>query len=139
MKTFKKYIEEIKLGARSSPNTDNFMDDYHNSTSEHPSDPRSRVHGDSATSELSPVFGKIHMSDIRALKPGGGHAALEKIKSLADKHGVAISGHAKAYHPSDKYPMKSKQLASYYKKRGFEVGKGSESEGYPISYKPKNK
>lgn len=144
MKTYKEFIKEamvVKIGGKTSETSkklDRFMDDYYDSTSEHPFDGRARIHGDSATSELSSAFGEIHMHDIRALRPGGGHEALEQIKSLADKHGVEISGTAKAYGRSAKYPMNSKQLAGYYKKRGFEVGSG-DSDGYPIRYKPKAK
>jgi len=144
MKSFKEFIKEamvIKIGGKTSETSkklDRFMDDYYDSTSDHPFDDRSRIHGNSATSELSSAFGKIHMHDIRALTPGGGHEALEHIKRLADKHGVEITGTAKAYNRSAKYPMNSNQLAGYYKKRGFEVGSG-DSDGYPIRYKPKSK
>ena len=133
MKTFKQFINEGKK------QKDDFMDDYYASTSEHPFDHRSRIHNNAATLELSRVGSRVRMHDVRALAPGGGKDAIEHVKRLADKHGVEIEGTAKAYTKSKQYPMSTKQLADYYKRRGFSVSHGSATDGYNIRYIPKKK
>jgi hypothetical protein len=134
-------VLKIKMrgGANTARKSDDFLDEYHASTSEHPFDSRSRVHDEGATTELSRDGGSgIHMHDIRSLTPGGGSKTLETLKALADKHGVTISGTAKAYSQSSKYPMDTKKLAGWYKKRGFSVGDGDKHDGYEVSYSPKS-
>jgi len=119
--------------------SDDFLDEYHSTTHEHPFDSRSRVHDEGATTELSRDGSDgIHMHDIRSLTPGGGSKTLENLKALADKHGVKISGTAKAYSQSSKYPMDTEKLAGWYKKRGFSVGDGDKYDGYEVSYSPKS-
>lgn len=145
MKTFKQFLEEtvrIKLTGKfgSSRPSEDFVDELEDTTSEHPFEERSRIFGDHATLHVSRDGpSSIRLHDIRALQPGGGTKALEHLKSLADKHGVAINGSAKAYTKSSKYPMSSKQLAGYYKRRGFSVGQGNSDDGYQIKYAPKKK
>jgi hypothetical protein len=129
----------LRGGANTARKSDDFLDEYHASTHEHPFDSRSRVHDEGATTELSRDGGSgIHMHDIRSLTPGGGTKTLETLKALADKHGVTISGTAKAYSQSSKYPMDTKKLAGWYKKRGFSVGDGDKHDGYEVSYSPKS-
>jgi hypothetical protein len=144
MKTFKKFLEEstvIKLRGFSGPDrSESFMNDLESSTEEHPFDHNARVYNKKASVKVSPRGrGAVHMHDVRAIEPGGGSEALEHLKSLADKHNVEIHGIAKAYSISDKYPMNSKNLAKYYKKRRFKVGEGNKYDGYPIRYEPKGR
>lgn len=125
----------LKLGSakpKTADNVHNFMKDYHASTSQHPFADRERVHGDFATSEISPDKDGIWLSDIRSLKPGSGAGsrAIEHIRSLADRHGVPIRGVSKAYH-SDKRYLKQGKLNDFYKKRGFKISRNGEMEYTP--------
>lgn len=144
MKTFKQFLEETRIkltgNFNSSRSSEDFIDELQDTTSEHPFEERSRIFNDHATLHVSRNgSSSVHLHDIRALHPGGGSKALEHLKSLADKHGVTIGGSAKAYSTSSKYPMTTKQLAGYYKKRGFSLGRGNNDDGYPIKYVPKKK
>ena len=120
-------------------NVNKFMDEYHNTTSPHPFDQHTRVHGDYATTEVSKDGDGVHLSDIRALKPnaGGGTHALNHLTSLADKHRVRISGIAKAYHSNKAYIKSSSRLLKWYKKHGFKSDGGNNEDGYNIHYHPK--
>lgn len=128
---------KLRGGFNKAGNSDAFMDELHDTTSEHPFDSRARIFNNASLEVSRSGPSAVHLHDIRALSPGGGHEAIEHLKSLADKHGVSIEGGAKAYAQSSKYPMNSKQLAGWYKKRGFKVGDGDEYDGYDVSYKPK--
>jgi len=140
MKTFKGFLAEVtlRLGQKKSPGLDSFMDEWHKTTKPHPFNDRSRIHGGTMV-ELSPFDGNIHLSDIQTLEPNKGHGAhtIKHITSLADKHGVTVEGTALAYAKDKKYITKSKDLKTFYTKHGFKAGRGSESEGYEISYKGK--
>lgn len=140
MKSFKQYLSEavIKLGSgKRPPEIDDFMDDYYDSTQDHPFNDRARVHTPLATTEIHPFGNEIHISDVVAHEPGAGSAAIEHLKALADKHKVTLSGTAVAYAQSKKHPMTNKQLAGWYKKRGFEIGEGNADDGYEVKYTPK--
>lgn len=142
MKSFKQIIEmeRIKLTGKfgGTKPSEEFMDELHDTTSEHPFDEKSRVFGNHASLHISrDGSSSVRLHDIRSLHPGGGSKALDHIKALADKHGVTISGHAKAYSKSSKYPMSTKELGGYYKKRGFSVGPRDEYGSHPIEYTPK--
>jgi hypothetical protein len=130
----------IKLGQRKqNPGVAGFMKDYLASTTEHPFDRRSSVHGDYATTEVSPKGHEIHLHDIRSLNPqkGGGTRALKELLTLSDKHGVPISGTAKAYHNDPRYIESSEGLRDWYKKHGFEDFGGDKWDGYDVRYNPR--
>lgn len=118
-----------------------FMDDLHATTSEHPFNPNMRIVNNSATVHISPnLDGSVHLHDIMSLHPrsGAGTEALQHLTNLADKHGVAISGTAKAYTDHQGRIGKSSRLKSWYQKHGFVAGKGNSNDGYPIKYTPKS-
>lgn len=125
----------LKLGGGNKKNTDAFMDDWHKSTTDHPFNHRARIHGGTQV-ELHPFDGKIHLSDIQSHEPGKGHGTktLHHIKSLADKHGVTVSGTAKAYAKDKNYITKTSQLHKWYTKHGFSAKKDYDG-GYDINYK----
>lgn len=128
----------LNLGNKNKKNTDAFMDDWHKSTQEHPFNHRARIHGGTSV-ELSPFEGEIHLSDIMSHAPGKGHGTntLNHLKSLADKHGVTLSGTAKAYSNRKEHITKTSQLTKWYKKHGFTTGLGNKDDGYDIKYKGK--
>ena len=129
----------LVLRKKSNPNVDSFMDEVHKSTSDHPFDNRARIYKNKATFELHKHDGHIHLSDIRTLQPksGAGTEALKHLTGLADKHGVKISGVAKAYSNDKKHITDSKKLSGWYAKHGFKVGKGNKHDGYDIEYQGK--
>jgi len=132
--------QRIKLGSRETlPGIKSFMEDYQASTKQNPLNTRSVVHGDYATSEISPSGRDIRLSDIRSLQPGqgGGTRALKELTALADKHNVPITGTASVYHSGSKYINSSKKLRDWYKKQGFTVSNNDDGEGgYDIKYYP---
>jgi hypothetical protein len=139
MKTFKQHLNEakIKIEAKKSGNVDDFFKDLDASTQSHPFDDRQRLHG-MVGIHASPFEGGVHLHDIvnyGEAKQGNGTSALEHLKSLADTHGVEISGTAKAYSNHPKHITKTKQLVGWYKKHGFKIGHGSAEDGYEVSYK----
>lgn len=142
MKTFKQHIKEarLKLGAKKSGgNVDGFFNDLDKTTQPHPFDDRQRLHG-MVGIHASPFEGGVHLHDIvnyGEAKRGHGTRTLEYLKSLADKHGVEISGTAKAYSNRPNHITKTKKLTDWYGKHGFQIGKGNKDDGYPISYKGK--
>jgi hypothetical protein len=140
MGRFKDFLEEarIKLGGNSQQNTgiDAFLEEFREMTQPNPFDDRVRVLGQTVV-ELSKFGSEIHISDIRSLKPrgGAGTRAMKQLMKLADKHGVTLSGLAKAYTNDEKYVTRTRDLVSWYKKLGFRIGSGTESDGYRISYR----
>ena len=117
-----------------------FMEDLYATTPAHPFNGRVSMFGMVGV-EASAFNGEIHLSDIRNYGPprkGAATAALTKLKDMADKHGVKITGSAKVYDKREGYVGKTKDLVEWYKKNGFKIGRGSESEGYDISYTPKS-
>lgn len=144
MKTFKQYISEAKIkigGNKPNDHIKKFFDDYHATTQSHPFDNHVRLQGMVGT-ELSSGIDHVHMHDIVNYgegKKGQGTAALRHIQNLANKHGVEIRGHAKAYSRESKHVRDTEKLVGWYKKHGFEIGQGDPDDGYPISYKGKKK
>ncbi len=123
----------IKLGSRSSPGLQAFMADYVENTSEHPINHRARLLNNAAM-EVSAFDGMIHISDILALQPGGGRAALELLCNLADKHGVKMSLTAKSY-DTQRATLDTGQLKAWYERHGFvedEDTFGDDDEGYDM-------
>ena len=141
MKSFREHVNVIKIGKRNpnlSRKSDDFMDELHDTTDEHPFNDRERLYKGKATIHASRNGSdEVHLHDIRSFEPGAGSELVDHIKSLADKHGVTLSGTAKAYSKSSKYPMNSKQLSGWYKKRGFAVGHAHGDGSYDVSYEPK--
>lgn len=123
MKTFLQYLSEgsLKLSKKPTGNTDKFLDDLWDTSHPHPFDDRQRIVG-SATVHVSPHSDGIHIHDIRSLDQGSGAGteALKHLTNLADKHGVPLDLHAHGYANT-----KTTQLKKWYKKHGFESGKGS--------------
>lgn len=123
----------IKLGSKSSPGLQAFMADYVENTSEHPINHRARLLNNAAM-EVSAFDGMIHISDILALQPGGGRAALELLCNLADKHGVKMSLTAKSY-DTQRATLDTSQLKAWYERHGFvedEDTFGDDDEGYDM-------
>lgn len=143
MLSFKEFLKEgvIKLrGFHNHEKAQNFIQDLHDTTSKNRLNPNYRVHGKTAVEVSSNGKGGIHLHDIISHDPGsgGGSETLKHLTSLADKHGVHIEGHAKAYMDKNSdHISHTKHLKSWYQKHGFEIGKGSDSDGYPIKYHPK--
>lgn len=125
--------EAFKLSKPSS-GVDKFMDDYHATTQAHPWDNHTRILHNTMVKAF-PHGDEIHLSDIQTLAPksGAGTKALEHLKGLADKHGVAISGAAVPYANDKKYITSKKTLNKFYKDRGFSV------KGETLKYSPKPK
>lgn len=123
--------EAFKLSKPSS-GVDKFMDDYHATTHAHPWDNNTRLLHNTMVKAF-PHGEEIHLSDIQTMAPksGAGTKALEHLKSLADKHGVAISGAAVPYAKDKKYITTKKTLNKFYADRGFAV------KGENIKYSPK--
>ena len=128
----------ISLKPKSSPGIAAFMQDFTDTTKQHPWNERSRILG-STMVEVYPANSEIHLSDIQTLQPksGAGTAAIQHLLKLADKHGVVITGTAKAY--ASKGPMisTSTRLRKWYEKLGFKVTGGDKDEGFEIKYTPK--
>jgi len=124
--------EAFKLSKPSNA-VDKFMDDYHATTQAHPWDNHTRILHNTMV-KAYPHGEEIHLSDIQTMAPksGAGTKALEHLKSLADKHGVAISGAAVPYAKDKKYITTKKTLNKFYADRGFAV------KGENIKYSPKS-
>lgn len=131
------YESVIKL-AGSSNAAKNFMDELRSTTEAHPWNPRTRIINGNVSVEASAVGDRIHLHDIvsHAPRSGAGTAALNHLKSLADKHGVELEGVAKAYTDEGGRISSSKRLKKWYTKHGFTASYGDDEEGYDISYKP---
>ena len=121
-----------------SSKTTAFMQDFTNFTQAHPWDNLSRILG-STMVQVYPVNGEIHLSDIQTLNPksGAGTTAIQHLLKLADKHGVVITGTAKAYAPKGAMISTSTRLRKWYEKLGFKVIGGNKDEGFEIKYTPK--
>jgi len=144
MKTFKRFIKEntvIKLGSRlTHPGVAGFMDELGKTSHQHPFNHNEKLIGN-ASVHVSPHGDGIHLHDIHSFEPksGAGTAALKHLTSLADKHGVSISGVAKAYMDNRSGKIAdSSQLKSWYGKHGFSSNGGNRRDGYDISYEPKS-
>lgn len=129
----------IKLNKNSErPDWDAIMDDIEKGSTPHPFSRNERVFEDIATFDASPFGNSLHLGDIRALKPNQGSATklIDFLKSIADKHGIPITGVAKAYHKSPGYISDTEKLVNWYANRGFEIGDGDPDYGYEIKYAP---
>jgi len=107
---------------RSGNNTEAFLQDYYDNTSEHPFNPSARVYGDSVL-EIYPMGNQIHISDVLTLNPrsGGGTKAIQFLKALSDKHRVKLDLIAKAYSSDNKFITDTENLVRWYLKLGFEI------------------
>jgi len=115
-----------------------FLEDFYDMTSPHPFD-RGRLYG-TVGIEVSKWGSDIHLGNISSLgdkRSGHGTAALQMLMALADKHGVKLSGTAKAYSKNPEHVQSSKRLAQWYKKNGFKILGGYPEDGYEIEYTPK--
>ena len=133
---------KIKLrgfGARDDAgDPEGFLEDFYDMTSPHPFD-RGRLYG-TVSIEVSKWGSDIHLGNIASLgdkQSGHGTAALQMLMALADKHGVKLSGTAKAYSKNPEHVQSSKRLAQWYKKNGFKILGGYPEDGYEIEYTPK--
>lgn len=138
MKTLEEFINENKGmgdGSDHSDRSKSFMHDLHKSSKPHYNYRKL----DNASVEVSGGYDGIHLHDIISHDPesGAGTKALKHLTKLADKHKVPISGYAKAYSKEDGHIHSHKELKGWYQKHGFEIGKGSDTSGYHIHYKPK--
>jgi len=120
MKIFE--VTRIKLGSNRSDNTDAFLSDLEQITSEHPFDRKSRILKN-ATVEVVAYDKDIYISDIRSLFPrtGAGTEAMKILTGLADKHSVKLYLTAKAYSSDPKYVTDTTKLIEWYSSLGFEV------------------
>lgn len=123
----------IKLGStKTKPASDRFLDELHSTTTGNPFNDRERIVGNVAGVHMSKINdGEVHLHDIRTLKPnsGGGTHALHHIRKLADKHGVKITGSAKAYSQNPDH-LGQRKLNAWYRKHGFRI------TGDRLSYAP---
>ncbi len=120
----------IRLGKSAfKTEQDAFMADYQAATQEHPLDHRARLLKN-ASITLYPFGNSIHISDIRALRPGlgGGKEALALICQLADKHGLKLDLTAKTY--LDNSPLSTSELQQWYARYGFTTVEDHEEEIY---------
>jgi hypothetical protein len=130
----------IKLRSHDNrPDWDKIMSDIDSQTNPHPFSDRERVFNNRSTFEIRPFENSLHLGDIRALQPnqGAGTELLDFLKGIADKHGVPITGTAKAYHSGPGYIADTDKLADWYRRRGFEIGDGYPEDGYDIIYNPR--
>jgi len=106
----------------SSNNTEAFLQDYYDNTSEHPFNARARVY-DNSVLQIYPMGNKIHVSDVLTLQPrsGSGTKAMQFLKALSDKHRVKLDLTAKAYSSDNKFVTDTEQLVRWYSKLGFEI------------------
>lgn len=109
-------------GQRSGNNTEAFLQDYYDNTSEHPFDNRTRVY-DNSVLKIYPMGNQIHISDVLTLNPrtGAGTKAIQFLKTLSDKHRVKLDLTAKAYSSDNKFITDTEQLVRWYSKLGFEI------------------
>ena len=136
MQSFQEFISEepIRLkgfsrhpdsqGYKAPDNSDKFIKDLHDSSTEHFSNHRARVIG-KAHVFVSKMHNGIHIHDIQSHHKGSGAGthALKHLTGLADKHGVHLHLYAKGYGET-----KTSQLRDWYKKHGFKRSKHDASE-----------
>jgi hypothetical protein len=85
-----------------------------------PNNPSQYVLGD-AVVEIGKFGDDVILKDIRALQPGGGRAAMERITKMADESGETISLHAVPYGPN---AWGKEKLVDWYREFGFEPVRG---------------
>lgn len=75
----------------------------------------------------------VLLSRIQSLHPGKGYgsAALDWLCALADKHQVRLCGIIEPFVPNP--PLDTRQLADWYKRHGFTIGKGFYIERIPLT------
>lgn len=124
MKSFSEYLSEvvIRLGSGNDDKSKALMKDFHSETQEHPFHREARIYHGNTTVHLSKDGREVHLHDIQshAPKTGAGTKALKSLTSLADKHGVKINLHAKAYSDRPEHVKSTHKLVKWYKKHGFE-------------------
>ncbi len=117
-----------------------FMSDYKAATKSNPLSDHARMYGNVRLS-IAPMKGGIHLADINATgaRTGDGLKALKFIISLADKHGIEVSGTAKAYSaPTHDKEQESDRLRSWYRRLGRgKVSDSGREGGYDLVYKPR--
>lgn len=142
MKTLRQFINETVIKLRGFNHRDKqhrFFDDLEMISQKHPMNNTHRLIGNAAV-HLSSSSDGVHLHDIYTLKPksGAGTEALTHLKTIADKHGVKISGHAQAYETRNKEKITSTaRLKKWYGKNGFKATSGDNKSGYHVEYTPK--
>lgn len=114
-----------------------FLDDLRAHTSPHPMN-HTVLYG-SVGLDVSKWGDGVHLGDIVNYgEAGKGHGteALRLLTQLADKHGVTITGVAKAYSDKAGHIQDTNRLAQWYEKNGFTTDEGFDDYGFDIEYKP---
>jgi hypothetical protein len=111
---------------------ESFVQDFERLTEPNPLASVERVYERMVGFEVKPFGGAIRLSCIRSFDRGKGHAkqALSWFLALADKHGVAITGHVKPI-GSTSPRLTSAQLRAWYKRHGFTVSRSGEMRREP--------
>lgn len=145
MKSLKQILEQnyirIQLGKKpNSEKADAFIKDFHKQSLEHPFHRSARIFHNNAI-DLSKDGNEVHIHDILSLDPNKGHGTkgLKELTKLADKHGVKLNLHAKAYSNDNKYISHTPALIKWYEKHGFqhEDPDYNDREGSEMKYYPK--
>ena len=145
MKNFATFITEVRIQLRGRGNYDDtnakaFMDDLHNNHDIHPFDPDQHIIHNTVV-HASKDGHQVHIHDLRTLDPdkGNGTKALKHLTAMADKHGVKLNLHAKAYSKQPEHVTKTHQLVSWYKKHGFthDHPEDDHSQGSDMTYYPR--
>lgn len=124
-----------------SERSEKFMKDFHDTSSEHPIDHKKRLIHNVGV-HVSTQGNAIHIHDLQSALPdsGNGTKALKHLTGLADKHGVKLELHAKAYSNHPEHIRNSHTLQKWYKKHGFEHDEeddGDRHHGSDMTYYPK--
>lgn len=112
-------VARVRLGSVNKGPAEDFLEDFIDITEEHPFSRNARIMGGAAI-ELSRVGPRVHIHDITSLDPGKGHggAAMRMLQKLAERNGVVLELHAKAYRDDR---MDTEQLIKWYQKLGFQL------------------
>ena len=109
--------EIIRLGSGGDSGAVAFLASLNQATAENPMNERVRVLDDLAAIEASKTGRRVHVSEIRSLRPGGGRRALALLVDLADKHGVTLELFPS---PIGASRMSESDLRDWYGRHGFE-------------------
>jgi len=115
-----------------------FMDALHKYTKPNPMDDQELIYGH-VTMNVYPMGDHIHLSNIMTYgDKGAGHGsdALSLLTELADAYDVEIRGVAKTYSRNPDH-LQFDDLIEWYRKHGFEIGKGDAVTGVNIRYRPR--
>jgi hypothetical protein len=113
---------------------------HHEGTHDHPFDHRLRivaggeVYGSYQASRDPGRPNHFYVTDVKALTRGGGRLAMQHLSTMADRHGVSLTGLVKPLEGGAGVKMSKAKLHAWYRQFGFERDKSASGPDFVVRH-----